>query len=537
MYNPNWQGRPYNNRRRDDRYSGYATAPYNFITYNNTCFVPPAEETNTYSGSIRCSLKALTPLLVAAKQGSAENKERRFLEIDGKPVIPGTSLKGMIRSLVEIMSFSCMRPVSGKHIFWRDVTGDTSSRYKEPFQGDPLGGWLVQKGALYRLYPVHVEPRERLRVGARTELYTTGPMSVKGHGMGCKSYYFAPKKEDDFVVVDKEVVDDFFQQMTPAQEINWKNEKDNIKNKGARVFYTRDKKGNITALGTARYFRIAYEKTPADLAGKCEEDFATALFGSVKSKQAVRGRVSFSAATFSEYKYREPQEVVLGEPHPSCILHYLNQPNAMMSDNYKKKYLEDYNGKPVLRGRKYYWHRNYDPLLPPNSNEKVRSKIHPMDAGAQAEFTVWVDRVSSAELGALLEALDLPKGHAHKLGLGKSMGMGSVRIEIEKIDVRPDKERYASLSARFEARQPKSLADFVPCRSAFKKHVEKHISYVRNYEQSQSITELRLMMNYVGRPANNLTATMQLTTVDKKQLSFKSKSLLPSPQTVKKGNK
>ena len=378
MGKPNFQGRPYN-RRHDERYSGYptaATAPYNFITYNNTCFVPPAEDTNTYSGSIRCSLKALTPLLVAAKQGSAENKERRFLEINRKPVIPGSSLKGMIRSLVEIMSFSCMRPVNGKHIFWRDVTGKYDSYYKKQGFSVLRGGWLVQQGAQYYLYPVHVEERRRFRKEETTEFYKTGPMYINGHE-SCKGYYFDPQKKE-CLVVDKEVIDDFFQQMTTAQKENWQQEKANIKSKGARVFYTQDKKGNITALGTARYFRIAYEKKPADLAGKCEEDFATVLFGSVNSKQAVKGRVSFSAATFSEYQYGKQQDVVLGEPHPSCVLHYLKQSEKQIVN---KRNANNYNSKDaVLRGRKYYWHRNYD-LIRPNKNEKIASNICPMEAG------------------------------------------------------------------------------------------------------------------------------------------------------------
>lgn len=56
------------------------------------------------TGSLKCRLTTLTPFLIG-KRGFGN--EVSFIERDRKPVIPGTSLKGMIRSLAEIVGNGC----------------------------------------------------------------------------------------------------------------------------------------------------------------------------------------------------------------------------------------------------------------------------------------------------------------------------------------------------------------------------------------------------------------------------------------------
>lgn len=55
------------------------------------------------SGTFKCTLKNLTPLFI----GKNRNNEKNFLTKNGNPVIPGTSLKGMFRSLAEIVGKGC----------------------------------------------------------------------------------------------------------------------------------------------------------------------------------------------------------------------------------------------------------------------------------------------------------------------------------------------------------------------------------------------------------------------------------------------
>ena len=84
-----------------------ATAPYNFVPFDRKLVVqdlPLEQGGDMFSGVLYCSLEAKTPLLVAGAQNRDENikpVQRHFMEVDGNKVIPGTSLKGMLRSLVE----------------------------------------------------------------------------------------------------------------------------------------------------------------------------------------------------------------------------------------------------------------------------------------------------------------------------------------------------------------------------------------------------------------------------------------------------
>lgn len=514
---------------------GSATAPYNFVAYDPEIIVPPCgDDPVTYSGILHCSLKALTPLLVGSKHSGGLKEPRRFFEIDGKPVIPGTSLKGMIRSVVETLSFSHMQPVSDKTIFWRDVTGNPKfSEYKRHFSSEPLGGWLVKEGSRYKLHKVRVTKSHRIgedeSVSDPSTEYATGPIN------GRKTVYrFAPRSEATSVEeLDRNVVADFFLQMTDAQDKNWQEEKANLSSGGGRVFYIEDETGKVTAIGTARYFRVAYTRTPADLTGKAPDlDFATALFGKAVKNDAVKGRVSFSHAVFDSYQYMEPVTVVLGQPHPSCLLHYLEQPDADSMNN-KFASLKNYSsGGAALRGRKYYWHRDFAPLPPPNDNENVPTCLVPMEQGAHATFAVRIERVNATELGALLEALALDEGLAHKLGMGKSMGMGSVRIEVKSVDVMPDKDRYASLSRRLSGIALSSDPELANrCRKAFREYLSSILK--KPYEECDTVQDFLRMTDFEHKPANKLTLTMPLEDKENPDKpSFKTKSLLPKAQDV-----
>jgi CRISPR/Cas system CSM-associated protein Csm3 (group 7 of RAMP superfamily) len=55
------------------------------------------------SGFIHCTLENLTPLFI----GGNRNYKQQFLTSQGKKIIPGSSLKGMLRSLVEVAGGGC----------------------------------------------------------------------------------------------------------------------------------------------------------------------------------------------------------------------------------------------------------------------------------------------------------------------------------------------------------------------------------------------------------------------------------------------
>jgi len=102
-----------------------AQAPYNFIALNETVVLGgelPARNVfhdDRRSGIIECTLRTESPLYIAGDKG----EDVQFFNHGDpeSPVIPGSSLRGMLRTLVEIITFSKLQPVVDKQLFFRDI--------------------------------------------------------------------------------------------------------------------------------------------------------------------------------------------------------------------------------------------------------------------------------------------------------------------------------------------------------------------------------------------------------------------------------
>lgn len=116
-----------------------AIAPYNFVplpeainyTDQHKC-LQNSLATGHYTGEITIEARNKTSLFIRGpikkkangQWNSAEETRLRsepFLDHDGKPVIPGSSFRGMIRTIAEIISYSKLTPVSDEKLFYRDI--------------------------------------------------------------------------------------------------------------------------------------------------------------------------------------------------------------------------------------------------------------------------------------------------------------------------------------------------------------------------------------------------------------------------------
>lgn len=82
--------------------------PYNFIALEDGCIrkdYSQEKDKENLTGYIDCELTTKTDLIIPDKE---ENGVHPFFEIDGKPVIPGSELRGVIRSKFEALSNSCL---------------------------------------------------------------------------------------------------------------------------------------------------------------------------------------------------------------------------------------------------------------------------------------------------------------------------------------------------------------------------------------------------------------------------------------------
>ncbi len=151
-------------------------APYNFIPLENTAFYPewanyisqdiPFED--GVSGSIEYTITAETPIFVRNGQRLEKDtakRDNRFSQTsDGRYFIPGTSVKGEIRNILEILSLGKMTQVQDSRFSVRDLgSGPEGKRYKDLIS-NVFCGWLKKDGDKYTLEdcgkPGRISPKE-----------------------------------------------------------------------------------------------------------------------------------------------------------------------------------------------------------------------------------------------------------------------------------------------------------------------------------------------------------------------------------------
>lgn len=145
-----------------------ATAPYNFIPVPQKVLFAPEDSVeatqvhdrfapNTMSGYIDLEMETLTPLFIRGavrkKDGKWANGDARvrsepFLAPDGRPVIPGSSIRGVIRNIFEVLTFSKLQPVTDEQPFYRSVGTDRmAAAYRNRMlqKGKPRGGFAKKQ--------------------------------------------------------------------------------------------------------------------------------------------------------------------------------------------------------------------------------------------------------------------------------------------------------------------------------------------------------------------------------------------------------
>lgn len=138
-------------------------SPYNFVPLSDLVITDWAEgrpsQDKPYaeglSGRLDIEISSAGPLLVS---GPGEGV-KRFFTVNGCPTIPGSSLRGMIRNVVEIMSFSRLSRISDRRFGLRDLSGAAPEYTKQMTSGNRGSGfssmvdaaWLSRDGRGWRL--------------------------------------------------------------------------------------------------------------------------------------------------------------------------------------------------------------------------------------------------------------------------------------------------------------------------------------------------------------------------------------------------
>ncbi len=139
-------------------------APYNFVPLNEQVFFPDWADQVSHdvpfsdgeSGCITIKLTAEAPIYV--RNGGAWPKDSQvcngmedytsFSRFDDRYFIPGTSIKGMVRSVLEILSFGKMGKgrINNHRFSFRDIVSktETAETYKNAITEREQGAWKPQ---------------------------------------------------------------------------------------------------------------------------------------------------------------------------------------------------------------------------------------------------------------------------------------------------------------------------------------------------------------------------------------------------------
>ena len=538
--------------------------PYNFIKL-------PAEkqkayeESDSHTGVIEYTITTKSPLFIPntssdnafltyTKQDENEKKQHRsydfysYTELNPEknykdnyyaPVIPGSEIRGMLRSVYETLTDSCMGVLNDDvYPVKRNVQAFQPAllhRIENGFELYDAENCIYRKGEKDRWEKLY--ETEKLKEGTKVYFVKRSRMSADGkrkispiteycsidqndsklavsNARGSKECGYLIKGMSDQTVGKKHNCHIFVKGGSQARAKLNKNDirrledviksyqeqpgaEDSYKEYGKQLENFVKNKNNAE-----EYFPVYYSQNPAknssyylapacftkevagysvgDLAGglkPCQKKVSTcpacSLFGMTGSdnENSISSRIRVADATVETFQERRnslTKEEVSKVFDPIIVMEALGSPKISNTDFYLEKpenadfWTYDYyirQGKPysyqaTLRGRKFYWHQA-DKKLPLNVEKtKLNKTVRPVKSNTTFVAKVYFEKISNKQLKQLLWILNggteeeqKEKGTiAYKIGNGKPLGLGSVKLEVKRVTERAVRLEQNSIS-------------------------------------------------------------------------------------------
>ncbi len=526
--------------------------PYNFVSvdWEQSNKKDIGETHGSITGVMNCRIYTKTPIAIpdtaSVNEDAAHHKTYTFMRnTDGKMMIPGSSLRGVIRSVYETVTDSCFVTSDVKQIITRRAEMKMKE-YGDAYLLVPSGnGWELREADRYLIKiddggkhrpfnkpaykhcvtwteddlkrhkygeEISFEPAEPYKKSDDENEITVGtvvkeinqngsmggylylgevpPLDEKGRCQTTKHFesIFREKDGAKVEVVPDDLIDSIktIYRKYNDEAVNRCLTKDHqqfyagviecIEQKRTLpVWYNqKTKKVSLASIG-----RIAYRRTMGDMLGvksPCTELKSLckgcSLFGMAKNEGKVGSRIRITDAV-SCGEEKTIQKVVLRElasPHISYEPFYLQYKN----DNFCTY---DTQGA-TLRGRKYYWHDTRKEIYKETEKTERNATMDLADGGDTAHqnefaFRIYFNNITKDQLEELKWVLTLGENNSnskkcHKIGHGKAIGLGSVKITIENIMVRDynlKESRYINSESSLKVKNYKELEfDRLSCK-------------------------------------------------------------------------
>lgn len=480
------QQQSFNNKQpiEKDFYNPYTFVPFSKKVYELTEdekaeleMVHDVPVKGSLSGKIRVDFEAVTPFCVRKSDG-------KNMSINEKYYVPGTSIKGMVRSVFEILTYSNARNgVANNRYSMRDLN---SKDYELKNQEQESGFLVKVKGKYYiqrckskkmNYDDIKKVTGEDISDGVRTirDKYKRIPRFIKYEGKEAiwffsesvptrphdkhrkkhEFLFYVPNfSEEKLIPIKKEELEDFlFIHEKENENKNWKYWRGLISNypsvKDVRkegivpcFFRTFNDGSSVKDLGFSYLYRQPYSKKLHEFLPEAHQkansiDMAQAVFGYVNGKDSLKGRVQFGNSFIEKAHSLQELNLVLGSPKPTFYPFYLEQNNG-----YGQKQ-NTYFSNSTLSGTKRFLLRNVAEKGTTKSN--VSTNFTPLDKGTKFTSYIYFFNLHDYELGALLAAITFCNqlDCHHSLGYAKPFGYGRLKVnsctveqcELNDIDV------------------------------------------------------------------------------------------------------
>ena len=454
----------------------------------------------THTGYIDLTITTESPLFIGGPSKQEDTTPLEFYGGQNNPTIPGSSLKGMVKEIFKIVTASSFRPYQrgtglgdfeDRYLYFRDIASAIkplkeyyASRMMNPIKnGAGLStpkatpGFIIQTANNeYYAVPsvakkIYYEAEKELVAKQRTPSidWTHTYVNVHVGAMRSKRTFMRITKPCNFdkrIPIPQSCIESYADDKNRGT-LDLLDKKTGKSGEAAKEYthstdvkfvvpcYFTEKDGVVEHFGHGRYYRIAYDLKISDhLPNSLERhnngvDLCDSVFGYGDN---WAGRVSFSDAHVQGTLKMCPSDY----PHP------LMGPNPTSFQLYLNQDVDDHNTynhwgheHASLRGYKMYWHqplekaKNWTRTVEEKEIKGTR-KIRPVDRGVTFTSRIHFERLSDVELGALLMSLNLDKYSGgqrrtyYKLGMGKSIGFGSIKLNTE-VTIFDNNSRYAAL--------------------------------------------------------------------------------------------
>ncbi|CAA6800692.1 MAG: DUF324 domain-containing protein [uncultured Sulfurovum sp.] len=479
-------------------------APYNFVPLSEKVFFPPWAEQVSHdipfsdgeSGEIEIKITAKSPIFIRNHEVDNSDDNLYYTDKNGKQIstefcnhinsqtgakefyIPATSVKGMVKNILEIISFSKIQTSDKKfayrnfdELYYKQKLLNNTDNIHMGWLYSCGGDWCIEdlgqsNGGNNRIKYTDMALAKKDVIQSRKDAYSKYKLTnyinpITDDGVIVFTGKVGREKTREFIFPmsdinnpiyryqsDDSVIKNFREAYylgTPNENDLWKKLFSKRFKKGEHIpiFFLKNQQQEVESFGLSQLYKLPYKYSIADGIGSHANnsekvDFAETIFGYSKSLnnkvKSLKGRVQFSHLKLSNDKTPMSKiQKTLSTPRAGYFPMYSKDGNSM-DTNY------------IISGwKRYPVHNNANEEKDTNANKDMLTHFSPLPSGSIFKGKIRFHNLRETEIGALYKSLLLDGDDdsiCYSLGMAKPYGFGKIKIELDLPKLKKEKDPY-----------------------------------------------------------------------------------------------